>query len=79
MDESVDCFSPLAAGIAPSGIMRASSQQGGFQVNSSLISPSTVSEVCSIFSNRVLSSISGSHLGAVVVVDVVLWRSLRFP
>lgn len=44
----------MAVCIAPSGILQASSQKGGFPVSSSLISPTLVSEVCGALSNEAL-------------------------
>jgi hypothetical protein len=52
---SVDGFSPLAAGPAPSDTVTDGPQGGGLQVNSISIPPSPVSKMCNVFSNKVLS------------------------
>lgn len=52
-------------------IMRASSQGGGFQVNSRLIPISTVTKVCGIFRNRALPSCSRRQPKVIVVAYIV--------
>lgn len=52
-------------------IMRASSQGGGFQVNSRLIPISTVPKVCGIFRNRALPSCSRRQPKVIVVAYIV--------
>lgn len=51
---TVGCFSPLAAYIASSCTVRTSSLERGFQASCRLVPPSSVIEVCGVFSHRVL-------------------------
>lgn len=44
LSKTINCFSPMAAYILPLNTMTASSQEG-FQVNYSLIPPSSVSKI----------------------------------
>lgn len=54
-----DCFSHLAACTALPNTVRVNPWAGDFQVGSSSILPSPVSEVCGIFSNRFILSSDG--------------------
>lgn len=54
-----DCFSHLAAWTALPNTVRINPWAGDFQVGSSSIFPSPVSEVCGIFSNRFILSGDG--------------------
>ena len=47
--QTIDCISPLAAFITPSGTVRAKSQEGGFQVRSSLNLLNLSSEAYGLF------------------------------
>lgn len=60
-------FPPLADCTAPSNNMEAHPQGGGFQVISSLVPTRAISEVCGIFSNRSLLSISRAMALAYIV------------
>lgn len=60
-------FSPSVACLALPSLLKASQWEGSFRLSFSL-SPLRV------FSNRVLSSSSGEHLGAMLIPCIVLWN-----
>lgn len=59
LGRTFNCFPPLATYINPSDTVRASSQEGDFQMSSSLIPPSALSEVHNVFNNKVLLLVLG--------------------
>lgn len=61
LGRTIDCFLPLAAYTEFYGIMRASTQGGGFWIRSSSILPSPA-EMCGVFSNEKLLSNSGEEV-----------------
>jgi hypothetical protein len=68
------CFSPFAACIAPSSTH---SHGGGFQFSYTWILPSTMSQVCGVFNNKDLSSVSDRPPVTTAIVYIVL-GVLRF-
>lgn len=58
--------------VATSDTVRASSWGGGFHFSSKMISPSHVSEACSVFSNTVRPSNLGMQVKAIAIVHIVL-------
>lgn len=69
----IDAFSSPAAGVASSGSMRAC-QQGR---SSSLVSPYMAPKVCSVFSNRALSTNSGEQPRGMARAGIV-WGASGF-
>lgn len=69
---------PLAACIAPSGILRAGQQGGKFQSSSSLNFPCPMSKACGAFINGVLPSSSGQQIAAWTVTCVTLGSARSF-
>lgn len=56
LDKIIDFFFSVGICLAPSETIRDSSQRGGLQAKSRLIPSDGLSEVCGVFSNRVLPS-----------------------
>ena len=67
---TIDYFSPLAVGIALSGTMKASSQEGDVHVRSNSDPLHPVSEV-NVFSNSSLPSTSGRQPRAIAIAYIV--------
>lgn len=78
LDRTTYFSSPLAASTNPSETLRASPQGGGIQISPGMIPQSPVSQVCGVFSKKVITPCSGGQSRA-VATDCTIWGVSRTP